>query len=59
MTSNHTGYTYQPDASVYQGDALINQTMFLALTDTDLTVTPFNLSMVNPHIVALGLYQAG
>jgi len=59
LTGNNTGYTYQPNASVYQGDALINDTMFVALTDMDLYVTPFNLSMVNPHVVALGLYQAG
>lgn len=59
LTSNHTGYTFQPDAAVYQGDAMINDTMFVALTDLDLYVTPFNTSMVNPHVVALGLYQAG
>jgi hypothetical protein len=33
--------------------------MFIALTDSDLFLTPFNLSMINPHVVALGVYQAG
>lgn len=33
--------------------------MFVALTDVDLYVTPFNLSMVNPHVASLGLYMAG
>lgn len=33
--------------------------MFIALTDTDLPVTPYNLSLVNPHVVAgPALYQA-
>lgn len=56
----YTGSTIQPDVSTYQGDPAINGTMFVALTDLDLVVTPFNISMVNPHIVAgPALYQAG
>ena len=58
-TSNNSGYTYQPDAFVYEGDPIVNQTMFVALTDTDMPFTPFNLSMINPHVKALGLYVAG
>lgn len=58
-TGNNTGYTYQPASEVYEGDPASNGTMFLALTDSDLFLTPFNLSMINPHVVALGLYQAG
>ncbi|UPX14564.1 uncharacterized protein EKO05_0005042 [Ascochyta rabiei] len=59
LTGNNTGYTYQPASEVYQGDPAANDTMFIALTDTDMFLTPFNLSMINPHVVALGLYQAG
>ncbi len=34
--------------------------MFVAITDSDLFLTPFNLSMINPHVVAgPALYQAG
>ncbi len=34
--------------------------MFVALTDVDLFVTPFNISLINPHVVAgPALYQAG
>jgi hypothetical protein len=58
VTSN-SAWTIQPNTSVYAGDPAINGTMFLAITDTDLFVTPFNLSMINPHVVALALYQAG
>ncbi|KAA8571341.1 hypothetical protein EYC84_000661 [Monilinia fructicola] len=53
------GMTIQPDVSTYEGDPAINGTMFLALTDTDITYTAFNLSNVNPHVVALAMYQAG
>ncbi|KAI9832723.1 MAG: hypothetical protein M1826_001282 [Phylliscum demangeonii] len=59
-TSNGTGTTIQPDVSVYAGDPAINGTMFVAITDTDLNLTPFNLSKINPHVVAgPALYQAG
>ncbi|EMC92669.1 hypothetical protein BAUCODRAFT_95843 [Baudoinia panamericana UAMH 10762] len=60
VTGPNTGYTYQPNGTVYQGGApIVNDTMFVALTDTDLFLTPFNLTMINPHVVALGIYQAG
>lgn len=58
-TGNNSGYTYQPKGFVYQDDGIINGTMAVMLTDTNLYVTPFNLTMLNPHIVALGLYMAG
>ena len=58
-TGNNTGYTFQPEAFTYAEDPQINGTMFVALTDTNLTYTPFNLSMINPHVVALGMYMAG
>jgi hypothetical protein len=53
-TSPNTGYTYQPAAENYQGgEGIVNGTMFVALTDTDMFLTPFNLSMINPHVIAL------
>lgn len=58
-TGNNTGYSYQPEGFVYGTDGIINGTMAVLLTDFDLFVTPFNTSMINPHVVALGLYQAG
>ena len=59
VTGTGKGYTYQPIGFVYEGDGIINGTMAIMLTDEDLFVTPFNTSMLNPHVVALGLYQAG
>ncbi|TKA77863.1 hypothetical protein B0A55_05156 [Friedmanniomyces simplex] len=60
VTGPNTGYTYQPNGTVYaDGAAIVNGTMFIALTDTDMFLTPFNLSMINPHVIALGIYQAG
>jgi hypothetical protein len=59
-TGPNSGYTFQPASEVYAGQGgAVNGTMFLALTDSDLFLTPFNLSMINPHVVALGLYQSG
>jgi len=59
LTGSNTGYTFQPEGFVYSNDGVINGTMAVMLTDLDLFVTPFNTSMLNPHIVALGLYMAG
>jgi hypothetical protein len=54
------GETTQPDVSTFEGDPAINGTMFIAITDEDVTLTPFNLSMINTHVVAgPALYQAG
>jgi len=59
VTGPNEGYTYQPAGEVFQGDPAVNGTMFVAITDSDLFLTPFNLTMINPHVRALGLYQAG
>ena len=54
-----TAYTVQPNVSTWLGDPAINGTMFLALTDDDPYVTPYNLTQINPHVAALAVYQAG
>lgn len=56
---DRTAYTFQPNVSTWLGDPAINGTMFIALTDVDLPVTPYNVSMINPHVAALAVYQAG
>jgi hypothetical protein len=55
----NSAYTIQPNMSTWEGDPAVNGTMFIALTDADLYVTPYNLSMLNPHVAALAVYQAG
>ncbi|KAI9807658.1 MAG: hypothetical protein M1825_005599 [Sarcosagium campestre] len=58
--SGTTGSTLQPDVATFAGDPAINGTMFVALTDANVTLSPFNISMINPHVVAgPALYQAG
>jgi hypothetical protein len=57
--SGNSAWTIQPNVSTYAGDPAINGTIFLAVTDEDLYVTPFNITQLNPHVIALGLYQAG
>ncbi|GIJ86317.1 hypothetical protein Asppvi_005204 [Aspergillus pseudoviridinutans] len=58
-TGQNKGYTYQPASEVFETDPALNGTAFIAITDTDMFATPYNLTMLNPHIRALGLYQAG
>jgi hypothetical protein len=58
--SGTNGMTIQPNVSTFAGDPAINGTIFVAITDSDLCLTPFNLSMINPHVVAgPAMYQAG
>ncbi|KAI0476576.1 hypothetical protein GGR56DRAFT_481337 [Xylariaceae sp. FL0804] len=57
--SGNSAWTVQPNVSTYAGDPAVNGTMFLAITDCELPVTPFNLSMVNARVNALAIYQAG
>ncbi|KAH1778564.1 hypothetical protein KXV95_007128 [Aspergillus fumigatus] len=59
VTGENKGYAYQPASEVFETDPALNGTAFIALTDTDMFVTPYNLTILNPHIRALGLYQAG
>jgi len=58
--SGNIGMTIQPNTSTFIGDPAVNGTVFIALTDSNITVTPFNVSMINPHVRAgPALYQAG
>lgn len=51
-TGSNEGYTYQPAGTTYQTDGQVNGTMFIAVTDTDMYLTPFNLTMVSQTKVA-------
>lgn len=60
LTSNTSGTTVQPNVETFAGDPAANGTLFIAITDSDLFLTPFNLSLINEHVVAgPALYQAG
>ncbi|KAE8165249.1 hypothetical protein BDV40DRAFT_286258 [Aspergillus tamarii] len=60
MTGDNRGSTIQPDVQAYARDPAVNGTMFIAITDSDPYLSPFNLSMINPHVVAgPALYQSG
>lgn len=54
--------TIQPFSELFPGQVdypSINGTMFIALTDVDLKVTPSNITLLNPHIIAgPAMYQA-
>ena len=55
-----TGQTVQPSLDTFEGDPAINGTVFIAITDENVFLTPFNLSLINSHMVAgPALYQAG
>ncbi|RPA82255.1 hypothetical protein BJ508DRAFT_189210, partial [Ascobolus immersus RN42] len=54
--------TFQPGNSIWEGanDPIVNGTMFVLITDTDLYVTPYNISRLNDHVLAgPAVYQSG
>jgi len=60
--SGNTGLTTQPGGFIYGNNTAptINGTIFLLLTDSNVTVTPFNLSQIDAHVVAgPALYVVG
>lgn len=59
ITGKNQGWSYEPPNEVFVGDPAVNETVFLALTDTDLFLTPFNLTLISPHVRALGIMIAG
>jgi hypothetical protein len=59
VTGPNQGWSYQPPNEVYVGDPAVNETVFLAVTDSNLYLTPFNLTLINPHVRALGILIAG
>ncbi|PLW09709.1 hypothetical protein PCANC_02132 [Puccinia coronata f. sp. avenae] len=62
QVTENSAVTVQPYATIFPGQVeypVINGTMFVVLTDTDLHVTPSNITALNQHIVAgPAMYQA-
>jgi len=57
-----SAFTKQPDGDVFGDNTayIWNDTMFIAITDSDPYVTPFNLSNINYNVVAgPAIYQSG
>ncbi|KAF3032844.1 hypothetical protein E8E11_003432 [Didymella keratinophila] len=59
VTGLNQGWSWQPPNEVYQRNPAVNETVFVAVTDSDLYLTPFNLTLINPHVRALGIFVAG
>jgi hypothetical protein len=59
VTGPNQGWSWQPPNEVYQRNPAVNETVFVAVTDSDLYLTPFNLTLINPHVRALGIFIAG
>ncbi len=60
ITGPTTATTIQPGGVVFNNtdDGIVNGTMFIALTQNNPYVTPYNLSLIDSEILAFGLYQA-
>ncbi|GAA5835943.1 hypothetical protein JCM9279_002147 [Rhodotorula babjevae] len=55
---NNSGSAVVPNGTVYGNQPQVVNTAFIALTDDNVYLTPYNLSLINNHTVAVGLYQA-
>jgi len=65
-SGGYAGSTIQPggdlfyNGTLYSGDPAVNDTVFVLITDAKPFLTPFNLSLIEPHIVAgPAQYQSG
>ena len=60
-TNAFTATTIHPDFKMFdEANGMgINGTVFLAITDEEVNVTPYNFSLLNDHIHAFGPYYAG
>jgi len=65
-SGTYSGSTIQPggdlwaNGTLYAGDPAVNDTVFIVITDANPYLTPFNLSLIEPHIVAgPAQYQSG
>ncbi|OSC97445.1 Rds1 protein [Trametes coccinea BRFM310] len=62
IIGNNSGSTVQPGGEIFGNDTFstINGTIFVLVTDANPYVTPFNLTMLNQHVVAgPAMYQSG
>ncbi|KAI8993864.1 Rds1 protein [Trametes punicea] len=62
ITGNNSGSTVQPGGEIFGDNTFptINGTIFVLVTDNNPYVTPFNLTMLNQHVVAgPAVYQSG
>ncbi|KAI9061769.1 Rds1 protein [Trametes sanguinea] len=62
ITGNNSGSTVQPGGEIFGNGTFstINGTIFVMVTDANPYVTPFNLTMLNQHVVAgPAMYQSG
>ncbi|GAA5979318.1 hypothetical protein JCM5350_006965 [Sporobolomyces pararoseus] len=50
--SNNTGYAVVPESFVFYDQPQVVNTIFVSLVDKNISVTPYNLSMINNHTVA-------
>jgi hypothetical protein len=54
------GTTAQPGGVTLDGQRIVNERMYVVVTDMDLFVLPQNLAILNPHIIAgPGQYSVG
>ncbi|GAA5866788.1 hypothetical protein JCM3774_001801 [Rhodotorula dairenensis] len=47
-----------PNGTVFPPEPQVVNSVFVALVDEDIFLTPYNVSLINNHTVAVGMYQA-
>lgn len=51
VTGKNHGHTYQPASEAFETDPALKGTAFIAIADTHMFGTPFNITMLNPTFV--------
>lgn len=50
--SNNTAYVTVPESFVFYDQPQVVNTVFVSIVDKNISLTPYNLSMINNHTVA-------
>ncbi|TNY22739.1 Rds1 protein [Rhodotorula diobovata] len=56
--TNNSASAIVPNGTVYPPQPQVVNSVFISLVDEQVPLTPYNLTLINNHTVAVGLYQA-
>jgi len=58
LVTNNSASAIVPNGTVYPPQPQVVNSVFISLVDEQVPLTPYNLTLINNHTVAVGLYQA-
>ncbi|GAA5967690.1 hypothetical protein JCM8115_006903 [Rhodotorula mucilaginosa] len=56
--TSRVAHAIVPNGTVFPPQPVVVNTAFVAVVDEDIFLTPYNISLINNHTIAVGMYQA-